>query len=134
MRMVYNPKHLGDFVQIWKCFLLGSLVTASLVYFVVTENAVVFLVTLGMIIAGVALFIKTNMEFIRPTYLFQNLVSLGAGALVSLVINVAGYLAVYLVVIFILVLVTWLHRYTLNKIKAKTEAKTETKEETKSEA
>ena len=138
MRMVYNPMHLGDWVQIWKCFLLGSLITSALIFFVGAQDdllgIIVFIVTLGMMIAGVALFVKTNTTFGKPVYLFQNLVSLGAGALASLVINVTGYLVVYLVIIFILVLATWLHRYTLSKVKAKTEKKTETEGETKSEA
>jgi hypothetical protein len=131
--MAYNPQKLGDLAQIWKCFLLGGLITAALIYFAVTENVVVFIVTLGIMIAAAVLFMKTVVTFGKPVYLFQNLVSLGAGALAALVINVTGYLLVYFAVVFILVLITWLHRYTLKKLKAKTEAKTEDQEEPKTE-
>jgi uncharacterized protein YacL len=114
MRLLYNPKHIGNKVQMWKGFLLGSMVTSALVYFTVTSSdVIVFCATLAMIVAGVGLFIKTCTSWTEHTFAFQNLFFAAIGAIVSLILNVMGILPVYLAVILILVLVTWLHRYRL---------------------
>jgi len=113
MRLLYNPKHIGNKVQMWKGFLLGSMVTSALVYFIVTSDVIVFCATLAMIVVGVALFVKTCTSWTEHTFAFQNLIFAAIGAIVSLILNVIGVLPVYLAIILILVLVTWLHKYRL---------------------
>jgi len=113
MRLLYNPKHIGNKMQMWKGFLLGSMVASALVYFTVTNAIIVFCATLAMIVAGVALFVKTCTSWTEYIFTFQNLFFAAIGAVVSLILNVMGILPVYLAIILILVLVTWLHRYRL---------------------
>jgi len=111
MRMVYNPKHLGDKLQAWRCFLTGSLVTSSFVFFAITDNVIVFVATLAVMIAGVWLFIDTNVNPKKTVYVLQNIFSAGIGLVVSLAFYLAGLLLIYLWIIIVLVFVTWMHKY-----------------------
>jgi len=134
MRMLYNPKKLGDKVQAWRCFLIGSLFTSSFIFFVTignvttTGNVIAFFATLAMMAAAVLMFLDTNINFKKPTYLSQNILSAGIGLVIPLLFYLSGFLLVYLWIIIVLVLVTWLHKFQLReKIKKKsgTEEKTE---------
>ncbi|MEM5872061.1 MAG: hypothetical protein QW051_04265 [Candidatus Aenigmatarchaeota archaeon] len=127
MKLPYNPRYVGDKNQMWKAFLLGSLLVSSFVYFVTTENVFIFFIMLGLIIISAALFIVLNMSLGKVVYLTQNFAFFGLGALISLIINVIGYLSVYFVIIFVLFLVTYLHKYTV-KIKPRKEKISEKKE------
>jgi len=120
MRLFYNPKHLGDGEQAWKSFLTGSMVASSLIFLALTENVIVFVLALLLTASGAVLFIRTNMNFTKATYLSQNILSAGIGLAASLVFHAGGFLMLYLGVILVLVLVTWLHRFAT---KGKTEAK-----------
>ncbi len=124
MRLKYNPKDLGNRKQAWKCFLIGSLVASSLIYLVITEDPVVTIAALAMAFAGAVLFIFTNINFVEPVFLFQNIVSAILGVAVSLAFYVSTFLPVYLVIIMILVVVTWGQKFTLRgKDKTKKKAK-----------
>jgi len=115
MKLAYNPKHLGNPKEIFKCFLLGSWTISSLIYFATTENIFIFFLTLGMGILGFAAFITANITTTEQVYIFENIISFAVGVLVSLVINALGYLPVYFVIVFFLVVVIWLRKYEIKK-------------------
>ncbi len=118
MGMVYNPKYTGDRVQMWKSFLVGSLIVSSLIYLVLTENVAVFFAALGLIVIGVILFLDTILSFRKIVFLSQNIFFIAIGGIVSIIFNAIGYLLLYLGVVVILVIVTWSHKYRI-KIKEK---------------
>ncbi|MEE9323618.1 MAG: hypothetical protein V3U72_03660 [Candidatus Aenigmarchaeota archaeon] len=111
MRMQYNPRLTGDKVQIWKSFLTGSIITSSIIYFVLTENVNVFFAALGLIVIGVILFIETNFSIRKVVFLSQNLFFIVVGGIASMISNATGYLLLYLWIVLILVVVTWLHKF-----------------------
>ncbi len=110
MRLLYNPKKVGDKLQAWRCFLIGSLFTSSFIFFAITENVLVFFAALAMMAAAVLMFLDTNINFRTPVYLFQNLASAGLGLAVSVGFYLYGFLLVYLWITVVLVLATWLHK------------------------
>jgi hypothetical protein len=114
MRLFYNPRHTGDRKQAWKCFLIGSLITSSFIFLATTESVVVFLCTLALIAAGLILFIDTNMSYRKAVFLFQNIVSAGAGFIVSVLFYLWGFLLLYFGIIVILVMVTWLQKFIVS--------------------
>lgn len=118
MRMLYNPKYTGDKAQMWKSFLLGSLVACSLIYLVLTESEVAFFAALGLIVIGLMLFLDINIHMRRMVFLSQNIFFFIAGGFVSLAFYVIGFLLLYLGIVVILVAVTWLHKFRV-KIKEK---------------
>lgn len=109
MRLLYNPKRIGDAPQAWKSFLIGALAGSSLIIIATTENPLACVLSLAVLAACFVLFLRTNMNFDRATFLAQNLLFTCIGFVVSLVINVSGYLLLFFGLAFILVLVTWLH-------------------------
>ena len=111
MDLLHNPKHLGDREQAWKSFLIGSLVTSSFIYFVLTESVFVFFSSIGLMIIGFLLFVDTNMGLGKRVYLSQNIFFIVIGGLISLISHATGLLFFYLGIIVILVLVTWLHKF-----------------------
>lgn len=115
MGMLYNPKHLGDKVQIWKSFLTGSLITSSLLYLVLTGNAAVFFAALGLIVIGVVLFIDLNLSIRKIVYLSQNVFFLAVGGIISLVFYAIGFLFLYLGIVVILLVVTLLHKVRIER-------------------
>ncbi len=115
MRLLYNPKRLGDTEQAWKSFLVGSLLACSFIYLVLTESVTVFFSALGLIAIGVILLIDTNMGIGKMVFLFQNLLFLGVGVVVSLFFHVTGLLLLYLGITVVLVIVTWTHRYRIKR-------------------
>ena len=119
MELQYNPKHTGDKVQILKSFLIGSLFMSSFVYFVATEDVVVFFASLGLMLISFVLFLDTIVSRGQQVYLGQNIIYIIVGVVVSLIANFMGYLLLYLVIIFILILVTWLHKYKTHAKKIK---------------
>lgn len=119
MELPHNPKHLGNKLQAWKSFLVGSLIMSSFIFFVYTENEIVFLSALGLMIIGFLLFLDTLMSMGRTIYLGQNMIYIVVGVVVSLLANATGYLSLYLVIVFILVLVTWLHKFKVHAKKIK---------------
>lgn len=121
MKMLYNPKYLGDRKQAWKCFLTGSLATSSFVFLATTENVLIFICNLILIAAGLILFTDTNMNRGKMVYLFQNIASSVAGLLASLFFHVSGFLIVYFVIIVILVMVTWLQNAVTGREELKAE-------------
>jgi hypothetical protein len=118
MRMLYNPKYTGDKAQIWKSFLLGSLVACALIYLVLTESVIAFFAALVLIIIGFVLFLDINIHMRRMVFLSQNIFFFIVGGFVTLAFYVIGFLLLYLGIVVILVAVTWLHRFRV-KIKAK---------------
>lgn len=118
MRLLYNPRGLGDRRQACKSFLIGSLMTSSLILLIVTEDAFVTIAALVMIVAGALLFILTNVSLIEHVFLFQNVAFAGFGAAVSLFFYVLGFLLAYLGVTALLMVVAWGRKYrTLGKIR-----------------
>jgi hypothetical protein len=119
MRLLYNPKRLGDAPQAWKSFLTGALAGSSLITIATTENVFACLISLALLAVCLVLFIRTNMNFDKATFLAQNLLFTGIGFVVSLVINVFGDLLLFYGLVFIFVLVTWLHGYVTPEKKPK---------------
>lgn len=119
MELMHNPRYLGETRQMFKSFLLGSLITSSSLYFIFTEDLVVFFLSLGLIAAGFILFVYMNMSFGRKIHTSQNVFFLLAGTMVSLVFHAMGFLLLYLSITVILVLVVWLHRYKVHVKKVK---------------
>ena len=111
MRLLYNPKYVGDRTQAWKSFLVGSMMASSFLFFALTENPAVCIIALAMMAGGFVLFSYENMSFGRVTYLFQNFFSVIVGLAASLALYFGGFLPLYLGVIVVLVLATWLHRF-----------------------
>jgi hypothetical protein len=114
MRMLYNPKHIGDRKQGWKCFLTGSLITSSFIFLATSESVLVFFCTLALIAAGLILFIDTNISHRKAVFLFQNIAMACAGFVVSVFFYLWGFLLLYFGIIVILVMVTWLQRFALS--------------------
>jgi hypothetical protein len=116
MRLQYNPKNIGNRLQILKGFLTGSLVASSFVYLVLTEYVHVFFAALFLIIFGLLLLLDTIISMKDMIFLSQVVFFFIAGVVVSLFFHAIGFLFLYLGIIVILVIVTWFHRYTV-KIK-----------------
>jgi hypothetical protein len=112
MRLLYNPKYLGNRRQAWKSFLCGSMVASSVIFVLVTDNPLFCIASLIVAFAGLVLFIRNNMNFTEAVYLFQNLLVAGAGLVVSIAFHVAGFLLLYLGIILVLAVVTWGQKYT----------------------
>jgi K+ transporter len=111
MRLLYNPKYLGNRMQAWKSFLVGSMMASSFILFTLTENPAIYIIALAMMAGGFVLFSYENMSFGRVTYLYQNFFSVIVGLAVSLAFHFGGFLPLYLGVIMVLVLATWLHKF-----------------------
>ena len=111
MRLLYNPKYLGNRMQAWKSFLVGSMMASSFILFTLTENPAIYIIALAMMAGGFVLFSYENMSFGRVTYLFQNFFSVIVGLAASLAFHFGGFLPLYLGVIMVLVLATWLHKF-----------------------
>ena len=112
MRLLYNPKYLGNRRQAWKSFLCGSMMASSVIFVAITDNPLFCIASLIVAFVGLMLFVRNNMNFTEAVYLSQNILMAAAGLVVSLVFHVAGFLLLFYGVILILAIVTWGQKYT----------------------
>jgi len=113
MKLMYNPSHLGDRIQILKSFLVGSLITSSFILWALTESPVIFIGLLALMLVGVILFFDTNLTMVKVVYLVQNLFFTLVGAVVAIIFYLWGMLLPYFMLIVILSLLVWVQRIRL---------------------
>jgi hypothetical protein len=117
MRLLNDEFGLWEKDRIVKAFVLGGIVSASIIYIALTESVIVFFAALGLILVCAVLFMDLNMMFHRRFYLSHNIFFFALGFVSSLVANAAGWLPVYLFLLIVVFLLLWFRSFIFKKRK-----------------
>ena len=117
MRLLNDEFGLWEKGNIVRAFVIGGVVSSSLVYMFLTENVIVFFVALGLIILSAFLFVDLCMVLRGRFHLSHNVLSVIIGFLLPLFIyvNFTVFFQLYFVIMIVLLLLLWFRAYIFKK-------------------